>query len=144
MEQNKKPPEEENIFSELKGMAKESFDEVRKDVNTGIDATMRGAHIAIGVVKEGYKAVEDTVGRERLWGLGFGAKVGGVFAATKVHAAIPLYVAQVGVATVVGAAAGFVAGPWLAKRYSQANGSESNDNAETPPPPAPKPEDPAP
>ncbi len=143
MQQDKKPLEEQDIFTELKGMAKESFDQVREDVNSGIDVTMRGAHIAIGVVKDGYKAVEDTLGRERLWGMGFGAKVGGVFAATKPHAAIPLYVAQVGIATVVGAAAGIVAGPWLAKRYAQANGTESNDNAQTTPP-APKPEDPAP
>lgn len=142
MEQDKKEPEQQDILGELKGLAKESFDQVRQDVNSGIDMTMRGAHAAIGVVKDGYKVVEDKVGRDRLWGLGVGAKAGGVFAATKIHAAIPLYVAQVGVATIVGAAAGFVAGPWLAKRYAQANGMESNDNPETPPPP--KPEDPAP
>jgi hypothetical protein len=143
MEQNNKSPEDPDLFTEIKGIAKESFNEVRKDINSGVDATMRGAHAAIGMVKDGYKVVEDTVGRERLWGLGFGAKVGGVFAATKPHAAIPLYVAQIGIATIVGAAAGFAAGPWLAKRYSQANGIESNDNADIPPP-APKPEDPAP
>ena len=143
MEQEKKPPEEPDLFDEIKGRAKESFEQVRKDINAGIDGTMRGAHLAIGTVKGGYKVVEDTVGRDRLWGMGFGAKVGGAFAATKPHAVIPLYIAQIGIATVVGTAAGFAAGPWLSKRYARANGNESNDNAPTPPP-APKPGDPAP
>ncbi len=143
MEQNNKSPDDQDVFTELKGMAKESFDDVREGLNIGIDMTMRGAHKAIDVVKDGYKVVEDKVGRDRLWGMGFGAKIGGAFAATKPHAVIPLYVAQIGIATVAGAAVGLAAGPWLARRYMKANGIESNDNAAVPPS-AQKPDDPAP
>ena len=144
MGQENKNPEEPGLFDEIKGIAREGFNQARKDVNAGIDTTMRAAHSTIGAVKDGYKTVEDTVGRDRLIGMGIGAKAGALFMATKPHAVIPLFIAQVGIGTVVGGAAGFLFGPTISKRYRHANGSaESNDNAAAPPPAA-KPEDPAP
>jgi len=146
MTQDQKKPEESGIFDELKGVLREEFEQTRKDVDMAIDGAMHAAHFVGKQARDTYKVVEDTVGRDRLWGAGFGAKVIGGFAATKFHAAIPLYIAQVGVGTVVGGAIGFAAGPWLAKRYRRANNGAdvANENDEAAPPPEKTPVPPGP
>lgn len=122
--------EEPGIFDDFKEAAKQEFEQAKKDLDAGVDGAMRIAHVTLSTVKDTYKTVEDTVGRDRLWGAGFGAKAGGLFMATKPHPFVPGFIAQVGVGTIAGAAVGFVAGPWLAKRYRQANGTADvvNDN----------------
>ena len=141
MTQQDKKPEEPGIVDGIRDVAKDAFNRARQDLNDGIDDAMRFAHKAIGTVAETYKTVEDTVGRDRIIGMGVGAKAGAVFMATKPHAVIPLYVAQIGLGTVVGGAAGFVFGPTFSKRYRLVNGV-NDDKPETPP--ASKPADPSP
>lgn len=153
MPQNDKKPEE-SLFAQMrkdfsdavedtKKIAVDGYDTLKQGANDAIDSTMRGARVVKDVAEKGYKAVEDTVGRDRLWGAGIGAKVGGVFAASKPH---PFYIPAIGAAVVLGGAFGFVAGPYLARRYNKANtiGEQSNDNVQeaqsTPTPPASKPD----
>lgn len=141
MGQEDKKPEDPGLFEKMKDNAKDDFNQARQDVNDGIDGVMRFAHKVIGTVAETYKTVEDTVGRDRIIGMGVGAKAGAIFMATKPHAVIPLYVAQIGLGTMVGGAAGFVFGPSFSKRYRLVN-AVNDDTPETPP--ASKPADPSP
>lgn len=83
----------------------------REELNAGVNETMRLAHTGITAAKTGYKYVEDTVGRNRLWGAGPGVKVGGLFFATKPHPALPAYIASIGVGAIVGGVSGFILGP---------------------------------
>ncbi len=129
MSQERQTTEEPGVFDEIKGLARDGFNHV----NRGVDDAMRVAHSTARTLKDGYKIVEDTVGRDRLWGAGFGAKAGGVFMATKPHPFIPAYVTQIGVGTIIGAAVGFAVGPYLAQRYKRVNGTDTvNDNDEKP------------
>lgn len=133
MGQEDKKPEAPGLFEEIKNAAKDDFNQARQDVNDGIDGVMRFAHRVIGTVAETYKTVEDTVGRDRIIGMGVGAKAGAIFMATKPHAVIPLYAVQIGIGTAVGSAAGFLFGPTFSKRYRLVNGA-NDDKPESSPP----------
>ncbi len=134
-QEQKKPEEEQSFFAEITGAAKQELNEMRQDLNDGIDGVMRITHNALEKAKDAYTFVEEKVGRDRLWGAGFGAKAGGLFAATKPH---PFYIPAIGLGVAFGAAAGFIAGPYLAKRYKNANGiGNDNDSEDAQPPPAP-------
>lgn len=150
MTQNDKKPEDDFLIqigkdfteavTDTRTAVLDGLGTLKQGASDAIDSTMRGARIVKDVAEKGYKAVEDTVGRERLWGAGIGAKAGGLFAASKPH---PFYIPAIGAGVILGGAFGFVAGPYLARRYNQANkvGEEGNDNAkaETPAAPAPTP-----
>ena len=132
------PPEDESLFSELRGIGKTAFDTARTGASSAVDSALRGAHDVEVAVTDGYKAFEGFVGRDRIAGAAAGAKLGALLMAKPT----PFIAHSITIGALAGAGIGFALGPKVLERYRKANG---NDNeGEAAPPPTSKPGDPAP
>lgn len=136
MPENDKKPEDDifahirQTFSEAaqetKEMAFDGFSTLKQGASSAFDNALRGAHAVESAISDGYKIVEDKVGRDRIIGASVGAKAGALISLKAATLIIP----GVTVGVLIGSGIGFFGSRALLNRYRKVNniGEESNDN----------------